>query len=315
MKNSKSICLNIIRCVSTDKCQGNKVSRRSGGLESLLIATADDAKCPDEEICCAEGEITQECSDYSEDGYKCAEQCYDIPQDFPLEYYSEITPFLPKEAKCPPGQICCQRTEKIIPESTEKPCEENGDEYECLDFDECHPDTFLQSATVSSFDALFQAVNLIESSSGGGLTINTAKSPCKHPTKVCCKPLNVISTGTVSKTKPVFRDDDLTTCLFTGDCTSIDAEILGKLVTTENEIPQPAPYTNCGQHNKFGLQYGGVPVRFNQANGKPVTSQEGEWPHTCLILKVDEQGLSKELVGGASLIAPKVIITAAHKVG
>ena len=39
----------------------------------------------------------------------------------------------------------------------------------------------------------------------------------------------------------------------------------------------------------------------------------GEWPHSCLLLDTskNKQG---DFVGGATLIAPGVIITAAHKV-
>ena len=47
----------------------------------------------------------------------------------------------------------------------------------------------------------------------------------------------------------------------------------------------------------------------------PIDTKLGEWPHTCLILKIEEDGVGERLVGGASLIAPKVIITAAHIVG
>ena len=43
------------------------------------------------------------------------------------------------------------------------------------------------------------------------------------------------------------------------------------------------------------------------------STQHGEWPHACLLFDTSEVagGL---FIGGASLIAPGVIITAAHKV-
>lgn len=65
----------------------------------LQVAAADEAKCDnDSDICCSEKEITQECSDYALDGYKCASTCYDVPQDFPSpdERKTIISPFLPK---------------------------------------------------------------------------------------------------------------------------------------------------------------------------------------------------------------------------
>jgi hypothetical protein len=37
-----------------------------------------------------------------------------------------------------------------------------------------------------------------------------------------------------------------------------------------------------------------------------ISSQEGEWPHACLIFHKDK------VIGGASLITPKVLVTAAH---
>ena len=151
-------------------------------------------------------------------------------------------------------------------------CEDTGEGYECLDFDECDPDTFLAKDEQAIADNLFQKRkkrNLLELNLFGDITVNTDKSPCKNPVHLCCK-----------KNKVKVQ-------------------------------PPPAP-VRCGVHNQFGLKRGGVGVSFSYSNGKPVTSQEGEWPHTCLILKIDK-GLKREnLLGGASLIAPKVIVTAAH---
>ena len=43
------------------------------------------------------------------------------------------------------------------------------------------------------------------------------------------------------------------------------------------------------------------------------STQHGEWPHACLIM--DTSIISTgQFIGGASLISPGVIITAAHKV-
>ena len=90
------------RCVPKSKCGGNKVSRRSSGILGLQIAAADEAKCDnDSDVCCSEKEITQECSDYAQDGYKCVSTCYDVPQDFPSkdERKTIISPYLPKVLK------------------------------------------------------------------------------------------------------------------------------------------------------------------------------------------------------------------------
>ena len=61
----------------------------------------------------------------------------------------------------------------------------------------------------------------------------------------------------------------------------------------------------CGQHHPNGL---GLRIE-NQVDGEFAT-QFGEWVHVC---SINELG-SEKLLGGASIIAPGVIITAAHKV-
>ena len=51
----------------------------------------------------------------------------------------------------------------------------------------------------------------------------------------------------------------------------------------------------------------------NPLNGKEAT-QFGEWPHACILYKKksEKQG-SLEFLGGASLIAPGIVVTATHK--
>ena len=46
---------------------------------------------------------------------------------------------------------------------------------------------------------------------------------------------------------------------------------------------------------------------------KDKSTQEGEWPYTCAIFKKNSKG-NDEFVGGATLIAPGVLVTAAHKI-
>ena len=68
-------------------------------------------------------------------------------------------------------------------------------------------------------------------------------------------------------------------------------------------VPEPNwPRIECGLHNENGITQNGVTL----SNPK-VSSQEGEWPHACLIFH------KGTFIGGASLIAPKVLVTAAHK--
>ena len=55
--------------------------------------------------------------------------------------------------------------------------------------------------------------------------------------------------------------------------------------TAEINLKVPLPPVKCGVHNRFGLKRGLVSNQ--HFNGKPVTSREGEWPHSCLILKIE----------------------------
>ena len=146
----KTICT-LSSCVAKEKCEGNKVERRSGGLLGLEIAAADNGICPNEsDVCCSDEEIVYDCSDYSADGYKCVNGCFDMPQDVihENERVSNISPFRPKEAKCLRGQMCCKRdtppSEKWMPEDTHH-CEDVSPGYKCLDFDECDPDSIFFS--------------------------------------------------------------------------------------------------------------------------------------------------------------------------
>ena len=64
----------------------------------------------------------------------------------------------------------------------------------------------------------------------------------------------------------------------------------------------------CGINNKRGIENGFLDIhpKFPQM----FTTHFGEWPHHCMIFDAK----STLLKGGASLIAPGVILTAAHKV-
>jgi len=89
--------------------------------------------------------------------------------------------------------------------------------------------------------------------------------------------------------------------------------------TTESTTKEPTTgsYTRgaCGRRNHYGI---GVRVQ----NYGDDEAQFGEWPHMCAILKKVPTGkggyggevITKVFVGGASLIEPGVILTAAHKV-
>ena len=67
----------------------------------------------------------------------------------------------------------------------------------------------------------------------------------------------------------------------------------------------------CGQHNIDGS---GLLRISNLIEGKEAT-QFGEWPHACVLYKKTPFGRdSVQFLGGASLIAPGIVVTATHKV-
>ena len=65
----------------------------------------------------------------------------------------------------------------------------------------------------------------------------------------------------------------------------------------------PIKAPKCGLHTPDGLAFAIV---------KEKSTQEGEWPHTCLMYQMD--GGKPEYFGGATLIAAGVLVTAAHEV-
>ena len=67
----------------------------------------------------------------------------------------------------------------------------------------------------------------------------------------------------------------------------------------------------CGQHNIDGS---GLLRISNQIEGKEAT-QFGEWPHACVLYEKTPKGRDfATFLGGASLIAPGIVVTATHKV-
>jgi len=77
-------------------------------------------------------------------------------------------------------------------------------------------------------------------------------------------------------------------------------------------VPSVKPFKpQCGRRNRPGV-YGNVA---NKATD-PSYAQFTEWPHMCALYECEEEDCKKvgNLIGGASLIAPNVLLTAAHSV-
>ena len=74
-------------------------------------------------------------------------------------------------------------------------------------------------------------------------------------------------------------------------------------VREETIKANPIKAPKCGLHTPDGLAFAVV---------KDKSTQEGEWPHTCLMYKME--GGKPEYFGGATLIAAGVLVTDAKTV-
>ena len=63
-----------------------------------------------------------------------------------------------------------------------------------------------------------------------------------------------------------------------------------------------------GRRNRIGVV--GAPILFGDEGKKVTKAQFGEFPHMCLLITY-ENG-SPKFLGGASLIARNIVLTAAH---
>ena len=318
----------LLRCAARDKCQKNSIDKRS----SLPIITpailAETAECEIEgDICCHEADIQRPCTDYESDGYKCSETCLDLPQDFPREEErtANIPYYDPKNTHCEKaGHVCCKRTQPPppppIPEPVDgespKDCESWGEGYTCSRMELCDPSTFavmeanpedLKEQTVND---LFSSDSLFSQNDAGGVAVNTDLVPCESALAVCCvqaQPPPPVEAPPPPPEEPKCPNGDPLPCAepkepATEPCPdgSLPDEE-GKCEVCEPKPVEPNFPTQCGIHNPNGLARGGVTAKMEGAS-----TQEGEWPHACLIFN---EGAT---IGGASLIAPGVLLTAAH---
>ena len=192
---------------------------------------------------------------------------------------SKIKHYFPKNAKCPGSdEVCCKRTNPptpIPPPSTNaKQCKEWGNGFQCTTLDKCQPDTF---ATLDKNLPMF-----IQNAPNGKL-INSDLVPCDEAHLMCCK---------ILPPEPE-------------RCKDGSLQNYGENVSPCPQAPncqENWPNIACGIHNKNGIPQHGVTQAYTG-----LSSQEGEWPHVCILYHKGEK------IGGASLIAPQVLVTAASK--
>jgi len=132
---------------------------------------------------------------------------------------------------------------------------------------------------------------------GGGLfdirsglqdTLDPAGSKCESYLEVCCRDES-------------FSDVPLPKRPVTTTTTP-------RPITTTTTTQKPVPLNKCGRRNINGV---GVRIQNDAYQG---STQFGEWPHMCAVLRQGELGGNSVnlYVCGASLIAPGVALTGAH---
>jgi len=119
-----------------------------------------------------------------------------------------------------------------------------------------------------------RGVTVLDIRSGGFLDVDHLYSLCEGDDEICCEPEKQIK----EKEKPI--------------------------VVLKKKKDQP----QCGRHNVNGLG-----VRVLGPQDDEYATHFGEWPHVCILMKINSVG-KDEFIGGASLISPGIVITAAHKV-
>jgi secreted trypsin-like serine protease len=184
--------------------------------------------------------------------------------------------------------------------------QEEGFGYECVPYYNCK-----NGEIITDGDSLFDIrgnFGALDSQTRSGLNtfikLDPLASKCSSYLEVCCRHPDydeydiTVRPATVKPSTPAPKEpsprppvtEDPNNCIGASSC----------------------PYRQrCGRHNS-----GGIGVRIQNLDKFSGSTQFGEWPHMCAILKKSQVG-GREVnlyVGGASLIAPGILLTAAHVV-
>ena len=235
--------------------------------------------------CCKEPQPAnpiEQCSKYFRDGFSCVNQseCLDdllshSEGGLTINKDINVENYNPRGASCPKqSEVCCLNPLPPIRKTTEKVCDRNPGGYECHPLPDCDLDR-----DILEDDGDHEVIEPEEPTEDNSLDIRQASFLLNHEFSKCNKDLHVCC---IPKEK-IFK------------------------------TPVPAAPNNttlrCGTHNPNGLD-----IKVTKPSDREFATQFGEWPHTCLLYKLNSLD-NYEFVGGASLIAPGVVLTAAHKVG
>ena len=128
---------------------------------------------------------------------------------------------------------------------------------------------------------VFQAPSereILDIQPGGFLHIDHETSLCLGDDEICCSPSR--------------RKSDETTNVIGG-------------IKNQNTPYHP----KCGQHNTDGIG-----IKISNPQDGYFSTQFGEWPHVCMLIMRKNTTGNDAFLGGASLITPGIVVTAAHKV-
>ena len=237
-------------------------------------------------ICCKKpeprAEPQEQCSKYLRDGFSCVHRSECIDEVLSHSQagltvnlnHSIGSGYNPRAAACSTSDdVCCLKTLPPIRITSEKVCDRNPGGYGCRPLTECDLD---QDILEDSGDS--EVIEPEDPSDKDTLDIRQTLFVLNHEVSKCNKDIHVCCQP--NKTKAA---------------------------TTVPE-PEPPKERKCGTHNKNGLD-----IRVTQPTDKEFATQFGEWPHACLLYKINRFD-NYEFIGGASLISPGVILTAAHKI-
>merc|ERR1712226_1070848 len=148
----------------------------------------------------------------------------------------------------------------------------------------------------------------------GSAILNPTQSKCKGALEVCCRDSDWEGLPLPTLRPPVTQPPVTQPPVTHAPVNPVDPVTNGPVTeppyTPTPVTPAPVPLRQCGRRNTGGI---GVRIQ-NNNNDYFGTTQFGEWPHMCAILKRGEVS-GKEVnfyVGGASLIHPGIVLTAAH---
>lgn len=212
------------------------------------------------QICCKKpqpvSEPQEQCSKYEEDGFSCIDRSECIDEVLSNSQtglninlnHSIGSGYNPRAASCPiSDNVCCLKTLPPIRITAEKVCDRNPGGYGCRPLTECDLDQDILEDGGGN-----DVIEPEESSDEDSVDVRQTLFVLNNEVSKCNKDIHVCCKANESFTKA--------------------------------KVPEPEPpkERKCGTHNENGLD-----IRVNQPADKEFATQFGEWPHACLLYKIN----------------------------